>query len=92
MPPGALVKPKDPLEYDKKLAFHSRATSAAELRARTDDAGPPSAPQGEPIYTDGSLQGVIRAPAAGGRSSCSAEREKEMHGGEAVTTNNRHGA
>ena len=22
VPPGALVKPKDPLEYDRKLAFH----------------------------------------------------------------------
>lgn len=30
VPPGALVKPKDPLEYDRKLAFHSRATSAAD--------------------------------------------------------------
>ena len=30
VPPGALVKPKDPLEYDRKLAFHRRVTSAAE--------------------------------------------------------------
>jgi len=30
VPQGALVKPKDPLEYDRKLAFHRRVTSAAE--------------------------------------------------------------
>ncbi len=30
VPPGALVKPKDPLEYYRKLRFHERATSAAD--------------------------------------------------------------
>ncbi|KAA2244214.1 homoserine kinase [Salinarimonas soli] len=30
VPPGALVKPKDPLEYDRKLSFHGKATSAFE--------------------------------------------------------------
>ena len=30
VPPGALVKPKDPLEYDRKSAFHRRVTSAAD--------------------------------------------------------------
>lgn len=30
VPPGALVKPKDPLEYDRKLGFHRRVTSAAD--------------------------------------------------------------
>ncbi len=30
VPPGALVRPKDPLEYDRKLAFHRHVTSAAE--------------------------------------------------------------
>lgn len=30
VPPGALVRPKDPLEYDRKLAFHRRATSAQD--------------------------------------------------------------
>ena len=30
VPPGALVKPKDPLEYDRKLAFHRRVNAAAE--------------------------------------------------------------
>jgi homoserine kinase type II len=30
VPPGALVRPKDPLEYYRKLRFHQRATSAAD--------------------------------------------------------------
>jgi len=30
VPPGALVKPKDPLEYDRKLAFHRKVKNAAE--------------------------------------------------------------
>ena len=30
VPAGALVKPKDPLEYDRKLAFHRRIASATE--------------------------------------------------------------
>jgi homoserine kinase type II len=30
VPPGALVRPKDPLEYFKKLRFHLRAGSAAD--------------------------------------------------------------
>jgi len=30
VPPAALVRPKDPLEYFRKLRFHLRATSAAD--------------------------------------------------------------
>ncbi len=30
VPPGALVKPKDPLEYDRKLAFHRQVRSAVD--------------------------------------------------------------
>ncbi|MDB5511570.1 MAG: homoserine kinase [Enterovirga sp.] len=30
VPPGALVRPKDPLEYDRKLAFHRKVASAGE--------------------------------------------------------------
>jgi homoserine kinase type II len=30
VPPGALVRPKDPLEFDRRLAFHRHVTSAAE--------------------------------------------------------------
>ncbi|MGC1359107.1 MAG: phosphotransferase, partial [Xanthobacteraceae bacterium] len=30
VPPGALVRPKDPLEYLRKLRFHQKATSARD--------------------------------------------------------------
>jgi homoserine kinase type II len=30
VPPGALVKPKDPLEYDRKLAFHRHVRNATD--------------------------------------------------------------
>ncbi|MBY0259689.1 homoserine kinase [Methylobacterium sp.] len=30
VPPGALVQPKDPLEYDRRLTFHRTATQAAD--------------------------------------------------------------
>ncbi|UMY19186.1 homoserine kinase [Methylobacterium organophilum] len=30
VPPGALVRPKDPLEYDRRLAFHRQATHARD--------------------------------------------------------------
>ena len=30
VPPGALVRPKDPLEYDRRLAFHRTARSAED--------------------------------------------------------------
>lgn len=30
VPPGALVQPKDPLEYDRRLDFHRKARSAAD--------------------------------------------------------------
>ncbi len=30
VPTGALVRPKDPLEYDRKLGFHRRVASARD--------------------------------------------------------------
>jgi homoserine kinase type II len=30
VPPGALVRPKDPLEYDRKLAFHRHVRHASD--------------------------------------------------------------
>ncbi|MBN8919671.1 MAG: phosphotransferase, partial [Rhizobiales bacterium] len=30
VPPGALVRPKDPLEYARKLRFHQRVASAGD--------------------------------------------------------------
>ena len=34
VPPGALVKPLDPLEYDRKLAFHQRVSDARDYGLR----------------------------------------------------------
>ena len=34
VPPGALVKPLDPLEYDRKLAFHQRVEDARDYGLR----------------------------------------------------------
>ena len=34
VPPGALVKPKDPLEYLNKLRFHQAVVSAADYGYR----------------------------------------------------------
>lgn len=34
VPPGALVKPHDPLEYDRKLGFHQRVADAREYGLR----------------------------------------------------------
>jgi homoserine kinase type II len=31
VPPGALVKPKDPIEYMGKLRFHQKVASAREF-------------------------------------------------------------
>ena len=33
VPPGALVRPKDPLEYFRKLRFHAQATSIRDYGA-----------------------------------------------------------
>jgi homoserine kinase type II len=38
VPPGALVKPKDPLEYYRKLRFHERARTAGDYGRRSDGA------------------------------------------------------
>ncbi|WP_406856584.1 homoserine kinase [Alsobacter sp. KACC 23698] len=35
VPPGALVRPKDPLEYYRKLRFHERAATASDYGRRT---------------------------------------------------------
>jgi homoserine kinase type II len=38
VPPGALVKPKDPLEYYRRLRFHERARTAGDYGRRSDGA------------------------------------------------------
>ena len=82
VPAGALVVPKDPLEYYKKLRFH-RGVAALRLWARCVSERPrvrsgPTAPAP-----------AIPVRAAGAPSSSGTGHEKELSGGEPVTTNNR---
>ena len=82
VPPGALVKPKNPLEYLDKLRFHQTiSTSAGEygLDAMTTRVA---------IWTDGACSGN---PGPGGWGAILTFNgvEKEFCGGEPPTTNNR---
>ena len=38
VPPGAMVRPKSPLEYFRKLRFHQKATSIGDYGFSTDRA------------------------------------------------------
>ena len=82
VPPGALVAPKDPLEYLDKLRFHQRVVSARDYglaaRERATSRSGPTAPAP-----------AIPAPAAGARSCASAATRRNCRGGEPLTTNNR---
>ena len=82
VPPGALVRPKDPLEYYRKLRFHQRVADGARLRYRS---------MSDPhvvIHTDGACSGN---PGPGGWGAILefGDHKKELKGGEAHTTNNR---
>ena len=54
VPPGALVKPKDPLEYLRKLRFHQKVASVARLRS---DGAVTSALPHVVVHTDGACSG-----------------------------------
>ncbi len=83
VPPGALVKPKDPLEYDRKLNFHRQARNASEYGLLDM-----TTPERVKIYTDGACSGN---PGPGGWAAILSFKgsEKEISGGEEHTTNNR---
>ena len=53
VPPGALVVPKDPLEYYRKLRFHRSVADAQRLRARPHERDQPHVE----IWTDGACSG-----------------------------------
>ncbi len=89
VPPGALVRPKDPREYARKLRFHQKIKSFARLRSKRAVSGEP--PQTLPhvvVHTDGACSGN---PGPGGWGAILAfgDHEKELKGGEVNTTNNR---
>ncbi len=82
VPPGALVKPKDPLEYDRKLAFHRHVRHASEYGLERMSGGRVT------LYTDGACSGNP-GPGGWGAILIFNGAEKELSGGEAMTTNNR---
>ena len=89
-PPGAFVKPKDPLEYLRKLRFHaaSRAPAATASIRRWAWAGTERLPAIVDIFTDGACSGNP-GPGGWGAILRSGAHERELQGGEAATTNNR---
>ena len=95
VPPGALVRPKDPLEYFAQAALPPDGQERARLRMiapwerfsvkimrrKTTD-------QRVTIHTDGACSGNP-GPGGWGAILTFGDHEKELHGGEAHTTNNR---
>ena len=84
VPAGALVTPKDPLEYLRKLRFHQKVAKRRRLR----DAGMSGEPKRVVVHTDGACSGN---PGPGGWGAILEfnGREKELFGGAPDTTNNR---
>ena len=56
VPPGALVRPKDPREYARKLRFHQKVKSCARLRSGRAVNALPKLPH-VAIHTDGACSG-----------------------------------
>ena len=89
VPPGALVRPKDPLEYFRKLRFHQAVEERPRLRARAHTAVSEDAQsQRVTIHTDGACSGNP-GPGGWGAILTFGDHEKELKGGEPHTTNNR---
>ena len=91
VPPGALVRPKTPQEYFRKLRFHQKAQERARLRRRGAGTRVSRAERELPhviIYTDGACSGNP-GPGGWGAILPFGDHEKELKGGEAHTTNNR---
>ncbi len=82
VPDGALVKPKDPLEYFRKLRFHQSVKERRRLRNRS------MSEQRVTIHTDGACSGNP-GPGGWGAILTFGDHEKELNGGEPHTTNNR---
>ena len=85
VPKGALVRPKDPLEYVRKLRFHQSVVIVRDYGVR--DGNVSSLPS-VIIHTDGACSGNP-GPGGWGAILKFGDVEKEMKGGEAHTTNNR---
>ena len=88
VPPGALVRPKDPREYARKLRFHQKIKTARDYGLRRKCYGRERGAARHRLYRR-RLLAQIREPAVGPRSSFPAAHEKELKGGEPLSTNNR---
>jgi len=94
VPPGALVRPKDPIEYLRKLRFHQKVTSARDYGVDKVSDQPPRLPLVRDqllhvaVHTDG---GCSPNPGPGGWAAILAfpDHEVVLTGGEAYSTNNR---
>jgi hypothetical protein len=80
-PAGALVKPKDPLEYERKLAVHRASPDLVLFGAGRDD------PERDDLHG----RRLFGESGAGGWGAIliHGENRKEICGGELATTNNR---
>ena len=86
---GALVRPKDPLEYVRKLRFQQSVNSVRDYGVAAHRvSGVTSPPATVTIYTDGACSGNP-GPGGWGAILKFGDVEKELKGGEAHTTNNR---
>ena len=88
VPPGALVKPKDPLEYFRKLRFHQKASSVRDYGLSAEEARGVTEGPHVIVHTDGACSGNP-GPGGWGAILGYGEHEKELSGGEPHTTNNR---
>ena len=88
VPPGALVKPLDPLEYDRKLVFHQRVARCQRLRA---EAMSEAATDAVEVWTDGACSGNP-GPGGWGAILSYKGKERELSGGEADHHQQPHGA
>ena len=87
VPEGALVRPKDPLEYFRKLRFHQKAESVRDYglpaeQATHDDGAECHHPHRRRLLGQSRTRRLGRDPDL-------RRPEKELSGGEAHTTNNR---
>jgi homoserine kinase type II len=86
VPPTALVKPKDPLEYLRKLRFHQQINGFLDYGLSTEDLREDLNPH-VIIFTDGACSGNP-GPGGWGAVLTDGKHTKELKGGDAQTTNN----
>ena len=88
VPPGALVKPKDPLEYARKLRFQQGVKTVRDYGVTHAGMRRVSERPHVIVFTDGACSGNP-GPGGWGAILKFGDTEKELKGGEAHTTNNR---